>query len=356
MRPSILGGLGAEVIKVEHPATGDASRRWGPASVGGTTPIFETVNRGKKSIAVDFEDPREVERLKALIQKDIDVVVQNLRPGAAERYGLGAEELTRSSPALVYCNQSAYGRQGPLSDLPGYDPLMQAFAGIIEATGDPDGAPSRVGVSIIDIATGMWSAIGILGMLMRRTHTHGGGTVDTSLLETALAWMTLNFGTLQSTGTPPSRSGLHGPLISPNGGYRAADGLMMIVCGTDEQFARLCQVLDRLEITEDERFSTSNSRFEYRDALTHLLDEALGQQPRAYWSRRLDAVGVPCAPVQDVGEAVSHPQTGALGIIQDAPQASFQVIGLPVRLDGERPGYDRQSPSLGEHTREVLGE
>lgn len=344
----ILSQLGAEVFKVESP-DGDAMRRWGAAEVGGTSAAFETFNRGKRSLAVDFNDPSAVAGLRHFIAAGTHAVLQNLRPGAVDRFGLGAERLRADNPALVYCNLGAFGEHGPLHDLPGYDPLMQAFSGIIATTGEPDRDPVRVGVSLIDMSTGMWGAIGILALLVRRMATGSGGVVDGSLFESSLTWLSMNFGTLQVEGALPERGGLHGPLVSPNGGFHTQDGIVMVVVGTDAQFARMCSALGLDGLADDPRFATNNDRVTNKVALRVAMETQLASATRAHWVARLHDANVPCAPLQDLKEAAAHAQTAAMGMVQTRPDGAFSVLGFPLRVDGTRPPYEHSAPSLGEH-------
>ncbi len=235
----ILGDFGARVIKVEMPGTGDPARGWGPRVCNGSSAVFHAVNKEKDSLVIDFNDTDDMTRLKKLIASGIDAVVQNLRPGVADDAGVGAEACRALNPAIIYCNVSAFGAKGPLSDAAGYEPLLQAFSGIMEATGDPDGPPARVGFSVNDIGTGMWASIGILGALLARSHTGEGCVVDTALLDTAMAWQTLSVAELFSTGKAPRRSGLKGPIVAPNRTVQTADGLLMVTVGTDTQFKNL---------------------------------------------------------------------------------------------------------------------
>jgi crotonobetainyl-CoA:carnitine CoA-transferase CaiB-like acyl-CoA transferase len=229
----ILADLGAQVIKVEHPKDGDVSRKWGPPLPDGGSAAYHAVNMGKQSITVDMTDADDLARLRRLIVAQADVVLQNLKPGAAARYGLGADALRQDAPRLIYCNIGAFGKSGPLSGLPGYDPLMQAFSGITSLTGEPDRPPSRVGVSLIDLGTGMWAAIAIVSALFRRAATGEGAVVDVSLLETGIGWLTMALGEYGATGVAPQRNGLKGPIVAPNNGFATADGVLVIVAATD---------------------------------------------------------------------------------------------------------------------------
>ena len=351
----ILSQLGAEVFKVESPE-GDAMRRWGAAEVGGTSASFETFNRGKRSLAVDFNDAAAVDGLRTFIGAGAHAVLQNLRPGAADRFGLGAKRLRADNPALVYCNLGAFGEQGPLRDLPGYDPLMQAFSGIIATTGELDRDPVRVGVSMIDMSTGMWGAVGILALLVRRMTTGVGGVVDGSLFESSLGWLSMNFGTLQVEGALPERGGLQGPLVSPNGGFHTKDGIVMVVAGTDAQFVRMCGALGLEGLANDPRFATNNDRVTNKVALRVAMEKQLASSSRAYWVSRLNDANVPCAPLQDLKEASEHPQTDAMGMVQTRPDGAFSVLGFPLRVDGMRPPYEHRAPTLGEHNSVLVSE
>ena len=346
--------LGATVIKVEPPEVGDASRGWGKAMLGGRAVLFQAFNKGKRSLTVDFANEGELDALRQLVARDVDIVFQNLRPGVVDKFGLDAATLVASNPRLIYCNMAAYGAGGPLKDAPGYDPLIQAFAGISEATGDPDGGAVRVGVPIIDIGTGMWALIGILSALHQRDVTGKGCLVDAAMLETALAWQGLSFANAEGGAGWPVRMGLQGPLLVPNGGYDAADGKLVLTIGTPLQFSRFCKVIDRLDLLEDPRFATNDNRVANKPDFDATVSETLRTRPRAEWNELLTAADVPNSPLQNLGETVAHPQTLATGILQDSPDGSFRLIGTPLRFDGERPAFARASPELGEANQDVF--
>ena len=351
----ILGELGAEVVKIENPRTGDAARGWGPPFADGAATCFHAVNRAKKGIALDLTDPVEAEKLKALIINRADVVVQNLKFGALNRYGLSAEALLAAKPGLVYCNLGAFGAVGPLRERPGYDPLMQAYGGLMSLMGEDGRAPVRVGVSIVDLATGMWAVIGILAALAERSKTGRGGIVDTSLYESALAWMTIPIAAFLVDGKPPTRQGSGVEMIVPYQAFAAADGYLMVAAGNDNLFRRLCRVIARPELAEDERFRTNKERVVNRAALIAILDDIFGSQPVAVWQQRLDVAGIPNGPMQTVDRVVADAQTVALGIIQrlsvqDPSQAPLSLVGLPLSFDGARPPFAKAAPALGEDT------
>ncbi|MBT6273407.1 MAG: CoA transferase [Chromatiales bacterium] len=354
----ILAELGAEVIKVEDPRTGDASRHWGPLNANGNSAMFETMNNGKKSIAVDLADEKEASALRKLILDSADIVLQNLRPGFAERCGVG-QSLTQQKPELIYCDLGAYGKGGDLEMLPGYDPLMQGFTGLAQGTGT-EHSPSRVAAPVIDFLTGIWSVVGALSVLQARQSTGKGGAVDVSLMESGIALMSMFAGLYQSTGQRPQRRGLQGPLVAPNGGFETADGLIMIVCGTNSLYAKLCGAIGRPDLLDDPRYRTAQERFANRDALKADLEKVFTAKPRTYWIDIIGNASVPVAPVHHVDEMMEHPQALAVGIIDtwggDTSADAFKSVRLPIRIDGERSRYENRAPRLGEHNDEFFGE
>lgn len=346
----ILGEMGAEVIKVEHPEGGDAARSWGPSGPHGYSLAFEVVNRNKKSITVDFSNPDQLARLRRLMLEKADVVLQNLRPGTVEELGIGGDAMVAEKPSLVYCNLGAFGDQGPLSRLPGYDPLMQAFAGICHVTGPEDGEPCRVGVPVNDFGTGMWAAMGILNKLLARKDTGKGGIVDVALFETAMTWMSMPMASVMATGKAPGRYGTRGPGgLAPNRGYNASDGVMIITAGTNYQFAKLCAALGHKEWAEDERFKTVAARGRNEPEMSRLIGSVIQTNTRAYWMDRLNEVGVPNAPIHDPIEAFNHPQTAASGLIQGSADGASPQVALPLKFDHQRLAYRHRAPKLGEH-------
>ena len=349
----VLGDLGAEVIKIEKP-TGDDARKWGPPFVDGASATFQSLNRGKRSVAADLRDPAVREALLRLIDQRADVVLQNMRPGQVDELGLDAACLQARKPALVYCNLGAFGGTGPLATRPGYDPLMQAFAGIMSVTGEAGRPPVRVGPSIVDMGSGLWAVLGIVCALMARRDSGRGAVVDVSLFETAAAWMTMHSAMFLASGVPPGRNGSGQTGIAPYRAYRCADGDLVVTAGNDPLFASLCTVLGEPAWATDARFADNATRVAHGDALNALIEARLATRSRAEWVTLLDAAGVPCAPVQDVAEMLAHPQTQALDIVRPVAGSSIPMIGLPLRLDGQRPGVLRAAPALGEAALESL--
>jgi len=347
----ILSDLGAEVIKVENPDKGDYARDWGPPYWHGAAAVFHALNRNKLGITVDLRDPVELARIKALIHDRADIVLQNLRPGTIERYGLDGDRLLGEKPTLIYCNLGAYGRVGPMREKPGYDPLMQACGGLMSVTGEEGGGPVRVGTSIIDMGSGMWLAVGVLAALHRRHVTGKGCIVDTSLFETALAWMTPHIAGYLANGVVRRRMGSGTVEIVPHQAFPTKDGYLMVAAGNDSLFRRLAMELGHPEWADDPRFATNGKRVVNREDIVGLLSDEFSGDTTEHWLSRLDAVGVPSAPIQSVDQVVEDPQTKALEMIQPAPQRDMALVGLPLAFDGVRPGFRRCAPELGQHNK-----
>jgi formyl-CoA transferase/CoA:oxalate CoA-transferase len=354
----ILAALGAEVVKVERPDTGDDGRAWGPPFWNGQGAMFLSVNAGKRSLAVSLRDERGREAVRRLAER-ADVFLQSLRPGLAERLGLGPVALRARSSRLVYCSLGAYGSVGPLREEPGYDALMQAAGGLISMTGEPGRPGVRVGSSLIDMGTGMWAALGIAAALLERERSGEGAVVDTSLYETALAYVGYHLVGYLADGTVPTREGTVFPMVAPYQVLPTADGELMVAAGNDRLFTALCEAVTLPELHEDERFRTNPDRVANREALVGLLSTRLREQSTEDWLTLLAAAGVPAAPVADVAQVVSSEQTKALGILQPVPHPAIpdlELAALPLSFDGERATHRRPPPLVGEHTGEILRE
>jgi len=351
----ILGELGAEVIKVENPKGGDACRGWGPPFLEGAATCFHAVNRAKAGITIDLADPADAARLSALIVERADVVIHNLKSGALDRYGLGAAELVAAKPSLVCCNLGAFGAVGPLRERPGYDPMMQAYSGLMSLLGEDGRPPVRVPASIIDMGAGMWSVIGILAALQERGHTGKGGIVDTSLYETGLAWMSIYLAGFLANREVPARHGSGVDMIVPYQAFAAADGYMMVAAGNDNLFRRLCSVIDRPGLAEDPRFRGNKDRVVNRAELVPILAAIFATRSRGDWAERLEAAGIPNGPINALDQVVADAQTQALGIIQTKPGSELGLVGLPLSFDGIRPPFAKAAPALGEDNASKLG-
>lgn len=353
----ILADLGARVIKVENPAGGDYARGWGPPFWEDTASAFHSLNRGKESITVDLSKARDVAGLRRLILQEADAVIQNLRPGLLAKHGLDAASLREAKPDLIYSDIGAFGAEGPMASKPGYDPLVQAFSGIMSVTGEGGRPPVRVGVSLVDMGSGMWSVIGILAALLARAGTSGGekgggAHVATSLYETGLAWMTVHLAGFAASGEVrrPHGSGL--AEIVPYQAFDTRDGWLMIAAGNDGLFRKLCLALGRRDLADDPDFATNALRVVNRGRLVPDLERHMAGMPLDDLAAALDAAGVPCAPIQTVDQVMAHPQTQGLGMFRD--DAGLPLAGLPVTLDGVRPRTSGKAPQLGQHTGATL--
>jgi crotonobetainyl-CoA:carnitine CoA-transferase CaiB-like acyl-CoA transferase len=351
----ILGQLGADVVKFERPQGGDDTRGWGPPFLEEAGSSYHAVNLGKRSVALDLKNASELERLRALIDR-ADVLVQNLRPGSMEVLGLDAPTLTKRNPKLVYCSLWALGSVGPLKDHPGFDPMVQAFAGLMMMSGEPGGPPVRIGTQLLDHGTGMWAAIGVLAALLRRAATGRGGVVDTSLFETALGWWTIHYASYALSGEVPPRHPTGSPKLIVFQGFEASNGPIVIAAGNDRLFAKLAVALGRDDWARDPRFARNAGRYEHREEILAEVARIVATRSKGEWIDRFEAAGVPCAPVNTLPEMLAEPQTEAVGMLQPVPGLDLRLMGLPLMLDGARPPIRRRAPRLGEHTREVLGD
>ena len=344
----ILSELGATVIKIEK-SDGDDARRWGPPFWEGASAFFQSLNRNKQSVVCDLRDETQLTALRKVIQDRADVVLQNLRPGHVEKLGLDAATLMADKPSLIYCNLGAFGREGPLKEKPGYDPLMQAFGGIMSTTGEPGRPSVRVGSSFVDMGTGMWAVIGILTALHQRHSSGQGQVVDVSLFETAGSWVSLLAAQFLASGKLAGKQGSGSPGIVPYRGYATLDGEVVVAAGSDALFRAMARALGRPEWVEDSRFTDNPARVLHQGVLYGMIEEIMAGQTTAYWLQSLEAVGVPCSPVNDIAQMLSHPQTAALGLVQPVPGTDMRFVGLPLSFGGRRPAPLCAPPKLGEH-------
>ena len=354
----ILAALGADVVKVERPDSGDDARAWGPPFWGGESTMFLSVNAGKRSLAVSLGDPRGRDAVFRLAE-NADVFLQSLRPKLAERLGLGPDAVRKRNPRVVYCSLGAYGHTGPLAEEPGYDALMQAAGGLISMTGEPGTAGARIGSSLIDLGTGVWAALGIVAALSQREATGAGTVVEASLYETALSWVGYHLAGYLADGTVPHPAGTTFPMVAPYQVFATRDGELMVAAGNDRLFAALCEVLGEPGLIADPRFRSNPDRVRNRDELVALVSERVRERDSAEWLEQLKAAGVPTAPVADVAEVAEAEQTKALEMLQPLahPQIpGLRLVALPLSFGGERAGHRSPPPALGEHTREILRE
>ncbi len=340
----ILATLGADVLKIERPG-GDDARGWGPPFRDGSATAFHTVNRNKRTVTLDLKAPADRDRLRALIA-DADVLVQNLRPGSLDALGFDAASLRAQHPRLIYCSLWAFGAVGPMRLDPGYEPMVQAFSGLFGLNGTADGPPSRVGVQVLDLGSGMWAALGCIAALFRRMTSGQGCVVDTSLLEVAMGWMSVPFAAFAATGVIPERSRTGNPKLVVFEALPTADGELVVAAANDRLFAKLAHVLDRPEWAADPRYASNAGRVEHKGEVIAAIGAIMPRHPCAHWAALFNAAGVPFAPINDIASLLTDPQVAALGMLQTMPGLDIPTIGLPVSFDGVRPAMRTPAPRL----------
>jgi formyl-CoA transferase len=348
----ILAFLGAEVVKIERPE-GDDARKWGPPFLEGDALGFIALNRGKKSITCDLADETQRE---ALIERvgQADIFVHNLRADVPAKFGIDGATLTKRFPRLIYADLGAFGHTGPWKERPGYEPIIQAVAGLFSVNGDPSGPESRIGVSIIDLSTGMWTAIGVLAALAKRTATGQGSLVNTSLFESGLMWASNHIAGYSVTGKMPARQGSGHPSLTPYQAFECTDGLLMVCPGNDRLWRKFAEVLGHPEWPDEPRFKRNVDRMKEREVLLPAIIEIVKKQSRAYWSAKLDAVGVPHGPLNSVPQVLELAQVAALGMLMKPYDGSTALFhGLPLSIDGERAGRPEKAPKIGEHNGKI---
>jgi crotonobetainyl-CoA:carnitine CoA-transferase CaiB-like acyl-CoA transferase len=352
----VLAALGADVIKVEPPAAGDDARSWGPPFWHGESTMFLSMNAGKRSLALDLRSGLNV---LLRLADGADVFLQSLRPGRAEARGFGPEVIRGRNPRVVYATIGAFGRKGPWSARPGYDPLAQAAGGILSLTGEEGGPGVRVGVSMVDQGTGIWAALGIVAALHERERTGRGRTIDVSLYETTLALVAYQITGYLADGEVPGRHGTAFASIAPYRVYETSDGAVMIAAGNDKLFSALAAALGLAELADDPRFMTNPDRVAHRGELDGLLEVPIASFATAELLAHLENVGVPAAPVHDVAQVAAHPQTEALGMLQALPHTRIPdlvTLAFPLSVDDARVVHRSPPPELGADTASVLAE
>lgn len=352
----ILGDLGAEVIKIERPGSGDDARQWKPPELGGVSTGFLALNRNKKSVCIDLDTPSG-QQLIARLAAEADILIHSLKPGSAEARRLGWDDLRGGNPRLVYCAISAFGETGPMSPLPGYDPLMQAFTGIMSVTGHEGDEPARVGVSLIDMGTGMWAAMAILAALLGRASSGRGMRVHASLLETGLSWMTVPVASYLATGKLPRKMGSAMAMMAPYELFDTADGKVFIAAANDRLFARICAALDCPQLAGETRFADMSERIVNREALHQELEARTRARCTADCVAALRGAGAPCSEMQDVAQVLAHEQVQAVGMLADLPipgAPQHKAMGLPFSSQGRRGRAAAPPPALGADTDTVL--
>ena len=350
----VLADLGADVIKVEHPERGDDTRHWGPPFAGSEAAYFLSVNRNKRSIGVDLKTEEGLEWIKKLAA-GADVLIENLRRGALERFGLGYEALRETNPGLVYCSITGFG-PGKDQDRPGYDFLIQARGGIMGITGFPDGGPTKVGVAIADIVCGLYAATAVLATLHRRSETGEGARIEVPLFETQLSWLANRAQEYLVSGEDKGRMGNAHPTIVPYQTFDASDKPIAVAVGNNTQFANLCKAIGREELARDQRYATNPDRVANREELVEILQQEFSRRTADEWVEEIREAGVPCGPVNALADVFTDEHVLSSGILQDVdhPAAGMlKMLASPVFVDGGRLPIRRPPPTLGQHTEEL---
>lgn len=354
----ILGDLGAEVIKVERVGAGDDTRSWAPPAWEGESIAFLHLNRNKRSIELDYKDPRGKAILTDLL-RSADVLVQNLRPGALAKAGFTAEFLAELNPGLIFCDMTGFGRTGPKADEPAYDPLLQAYSGIVDMMGTGDGPPMRVPLSVLDKGTGMWAVIGIFDALRRRDQTGKGSHVGVSLLETAVTWVHANvMGAMAGNGKPKNLGSGHAGVV-PYGAFPTSDGYIFMSAGNQALWTRFCTATGAEELLTRDGFGSNPERSAHRVEVEAAVAEVTSRFAVEDLRERLTSVGVPCSAVNSVPDLVDDAQVRALGLIESLAHPgieNFEVVNLPITFDGDYPPLRTAPPQLGADTLDILAD
>lgn len=362
-----LADLGAEVIKIERPITGDDTRAWGPpylhdgdGNPTGESAYFLAANRGKKSVTLDIAT-REGQAIVCKLAEQSDVFIENYKVGDMARYGLAYNDLREINPRLIYCSITGFGQDGPLSQWAGYDFIVQAMGGLMSITGErdalPGGGPQKVGVAFADLMTGMYATVAILAALAHRTETGDGQYIDMALFDVqvaALANMNLNY--LVSGKTPRRQGNAHANIV-PYEAFDAQDGKIVLAVGNDGQFRKFCEIAQCAHLASDPRFATNSARVSHRETLVPLIREILATRTIEQWVTPLAAAGVPCGPVNDIAQTFAHPQVRHRGMKVDLPHAlsgTVPSVANPIKMSGSPIQYTSAPPTLGQHTEDVL--
>ncbi len=354
----MLGDLGAEVIKIERPGSGDDTRGFAPPVMPGTeeSAYFIGVNRNKRSVTLDIATS-EGQAIARQLLADTDILVENFKVGALAKYGLGYEQLHEEFPGLIYCSITGFGQTGPYAPRPGYDSLIQGMGGVMSLTGEPDGLPQKVGVPVADLFAGLYGCIGILAALRHRERTGQGQQVDIGMLDTHVAWLANQGMNFLATRENPARLGNQHPNIVPYQVFPTADGHMVLSVGNDATFKRFCEAFGLEKLLADERFATNPARVQNRQLVTDTLTPVMQQHPTGWWVEKLEALKIGCGPINTLKQVFDDPHVQARGMevqMKHSSGAEVTVIANPVRLSETPPDYRIAPPLLGEHTSEVL--
>ena len=353
----MLGDNGADVIKVEIPGSGDDTRKWGPPFIGEESAYFLSINRNKRSLTLNLQDAQAREVFMKLA-KDSDVVVENFTPGVMERFGLGYEAVKAVNPKVVYCSISGFGQDGPYRSRPAYDQIMQGVSGLMSITGEPDGEPQKIGIAVTDIGAGMWSAFAVMAALHHREKSGEGQYIDVSMLDAQVAWLTYQAAYFFANDEPPKRMGAAHPTLVPYQAFMCKDGKYInVAVGSERIWERFCQGMEREDLKAHPDYATNSVRVAHRGAMVSMLQEIFLTRPVADWVANLQAVNVPCGPINDLADVFADPQVMARDMYQEMAHptlGSIKQTGLPIKFSRTPGGLDRHPPLLGEHNQEIL--
>ena len=360
----LLGDMGAEVIKIEKPGIGDDTRAWGPPWLEdgegrstGEAAYYLSTNRGKRSVTIDFTRPEGAELVRRLAAQS-HILLENLKVGGLRKYGLDWSSLREINPRLVYCSITGFGQTGPYRERAGYDVLIQAMGGLMSVTGPPE-EPIKAGVALCDLLTGMYATVGVLAALRHAEQTGQGQHIDLALLDVQVACLANQALNFLTTGVNPRRWGNAHPNLTPYQAFATADGFVIVAVGNDAQFRRFCETAGRPEVASDPRFGSNAARVENRPALIEIISGFMAERPSRFWLQALEAVGVPCGPINQLDAVFADPQVQARGIRMELDHPTggrVPQVASPLHLSATPVTYDRPPPLLGEHTAEVLGE
>ena len=352
----LLGDLGAEIIKIEEPVSGDESRTYGPPFVNGESAYFLSINRNKKSCAINLKTPEGIALIRDLALKS-DVLIENFRPGTLKKFGINYEELKKQNPSLIYCAITGFGQTGPDSHRPGYDLIIQGESGVMDITGDPDGPPIKVGTSIADLLTGQYASQGVLAALVERARTGEGRRVEVAMYDCLASLLTFNAGGYFATGSTPKRRGNSHPSIVPYETFETLDGWINIGVANDKFWNSFCKIIDRLDLQNDPKFAMASDRVKNRTELLPIIREIIKGNEKAYWIDQLEKAGIPSGMIKNVGEVCNSEQLVSRGMVLNMPHPTAGVvknIDSPLRFDDRNDEVHVAPPVLGQHTREIL--
>ena len=353
----ILGDLGADVVKIERPGTGDDTRQWGPPFAGDDAAYFLSLNRNKRSVALDLRSSEGAAAIRRLAAS-ADVLIENFRPHLLDDFGIGLDELRGSNRSLITCSLTAFGEDVPeTAARPGYDIIVQALSGLMSITGAREGEPTKVGVALLDVIAGLYATIGILAAVRERATTGVGRHVSVALFDTSVAALVNQAANYLIGGVVPRPMGSEHPNIVPYQLFHAADRPFILAAGNDRLFRRACEVFGRPELADDDRFATNEARVTNRNVLVPAIGEVIASRPAASWLAALETSGVPCAPLRTLDEVFASPEGAALvREVEDEQRGTLRLVASPIRFDDRPAGTPRRPPGLGEHSDEVLGE